>query len=442
MLKESAYNYYLFRGQDALVYNSLNGAIGKITDKSRFQSILDNVRNKNELIKDAMFENLAEDKYFVDNNYDESLMGNLRYNEYIYGSGLNMTILASEQCNFRCKYCYEDYKRGNITQEVIDSFILFLRKNLRDYSKLSIDWFGGEPLLAAKEIETISKTAIDLCQKTGKPFSASMTTNGYMLTADMLKKMLKYKILSYQITIDGLAETHNTTRPLYGGGPTFEKIIDNLREIRDTVASRFFKILIRTNVTKPQLAKINDYTAFLSREFGNDRRFEFFFRPAGNWGGETAQTIEKDFVLSQNEYYELLLNNAESLNTDAYIMLLNTMVCGAAKRNSFVLGSDGTIYKCTMLFNEDFNNLGRLTHDGNMKIDTYKLARWTAIPAILPEKCNNCIHWVLCHDYTCPAHSIKGERQKNKNCGYERTSIDHVLTLLDKCNSRYIKVYQ
>jgi uncharacterized protein len=269
-----------------------------------------------------------------------------------------------------------------------------------------------------------------------------MTTNGYLLNAAMLNRMLRCSVLHYQITLDGLSDTHNAARTLASGGPTFETILDNLREIRDTVSSRLFKISIRTNVTKPQLAKIDEYAAFLNAEFADDDQFEFFFRPAGNWGGERVKNIERDFVDSDKDFYEPLLNSAAPLNVNAYISLLNTLSCGAAKRNSFVLGSDGALYKCTMLFNEDFNTIGALTRSGDLEIDAYKIARWTAIPANPPQKCAGCGQWTLCHDNTCPAKSLEKKNREHKNCGYERTSLNYVLSLLDTHNSRYLKAYQ
>ena len=40
--------------------------------------------------------------------------------------------------------------------EVVNGVIRYLKKNLSSYSGVSIDWFGGEPLLALDVIEKFS----------------------------------------------------------------------------------------------------------------------------------------------------------------------------------------------------------------------------------------------------------------------------------------------
>jgi uncharacterized protein len=389
-----------------------------------------------------LFTSLAQDGFFVAKDTDERTVRELVYRDQIYENTLSTTILASEQCNFRCKYCYEDFKRGNITGDIIESFLLFARKSIQKYSRISIDWFGGEPLLADKEIEQISEPLIQLCQKAGRPYTASMTTNGYLLTPDMLRRMLRSRIYSFQITIDGTAETHNNTRVLANGGPTFDTIIYNLREIRDTIKSQLFKIIIRTNISKLQLPYIDEYIKFLHAEFGNDSRFQFYFRPAGDWGGERVKSMRDSFVSSFEELYEPLLNNISKMNVDIYVSLLKKSMCDAANRNSFVLGSDGTIYKCTMLFNKDFNRIGKLNYNGNIDIDRNKLARWIASPDIPTRRCSACSNWALCHNRSCPANIFSDDEVTNESCGYEKKSLNYILMFLDKAGSAYVKTYQ
>jgi uncharacterized protein len=392
---------------------------------NEFLNIL-NGQEKHSTAASTLFTQLYGDGFFVDKDIDERAIGELSYQDKIYDNTLNITILGSEQCNFRCKYCYEDFKRGNITGEVIDSFLLFIKRNLHKYNKVNIDWFGGEPLLADKEIETISAQLLKMCQKAGKPYAASMTTNGYLLNAEMLRRMLRCRVTNFQITLDGLAETHDKSRVLANGGPTFDRIISNLTEIRDKVKSGLFKITLRTNLTRPQLPLINRYIEFLNAEFSADKRFEFYFRPAGDWGGDRVKGIRDNLVTSFKELYEPLLMNIGALNMNAYYHLLKIPICMAAERNSFVLGSDGTIYKCTMLFNEDFNRIGKLNNKGKMEIEQNKLAKWITPPEDMSQECNRCNNWNICHNRICPAKAFRTEGSKFNNCGYERKSLDCV----------------
>jgi uncharacterized protein len=205
MFKESKYNYYTHANDSIIIYNHLSNAIGKLPT-SKFENILHDINDKKRIPDEASFTQLANDGFFVNTDYDENAIGELKHLDTISENSLDMTILASEQCNFRCKYCYEDFKRGNITEDVISSFLLFVKRNIYNYRRVNIEWFGGEPLLALSEIEHMSEQLISICRKNGKPYTAGMTTNGYLLTADTLRRAIDCKILTYQITLDGTAE--------------------------------------------------------------------------------------------------------------------------------------------------------------------------------------------------------------------------------------------
>ena len=440
MLKESMYNHYLPQDGYTLVYNHLTNLIGRIMNPLEFAKIQQALEQGKTPVS-PLFTSLARDGFFVDDTREEEFAAEVRYTSRRYHSGLDAIILASEQCNFRCVYCYEEFKRGNISEAVIDAFIRYIRKNLRNYTSVSLSWFGGEPLLAAKEIERISTEVMGLCAHARKPFTASMTSNGYLLDVPMMERMLRCKVFRYQITLDGLAESHNKTRVLANGGTSFERIIANLRAIRDEVKSLFFQIAIRMNVTKSQIPLMEEYAAFMAAEFGQDPRFSFLFRPAGDWGGERVHGVQDELVSSLDAVYEALLRSEARLNYDINISLMGNSTCYAADRNSFILGSDGTIYKCTVRFDKEYNRLGRISENGDLLIDYTKLNRWLVQPARKTEECAACAAWALCRNRTCPAKTFDAEQPDAKRCGYERESLDPLIRLMDRSNSGYIRVY-
>ena len=113
-----------------------------------------------------------------------------------------------------------------------------------------------------------------------------MTTNGYFLNAAMIrKKCWEIMCLVIAFLLDGMPEIHDQQRQLKkNGNPTWKKIIENLIQIRDTVASRMFTIIIRTNVTSSICNCSNKFFKLLSEEFGADRRFLFMWKKAEDWG--------------------------------------------------------------------------------------------------------------------------------------------------------------
>lgn len=136
-------------------------------------------------------------------------------------------------------YCYEEHKKGAMSEAVQQSIIKFVDNNIHEYKALRIEWFGGEPLCEIDIINRLSTAFKEICKKNNKPFYSSMTTNAYLLTPDVFEQMYKNNnVIKYQITIDGLISSHDKQRCLRDGSGTFDQIISNLKYIHNNVKSR------------------------------------------------------------------------------------------------------------------------------------------------------------------------------------------------------------
>ena len=211
---------------------------------------------------------------------------------------VGLTICPTMGCNFDCPYCFEDHGSGTMSQDVQDD-IIALTERMLDAShtqRLSVTWFGGEPLLAPDVIESLSARLIALADERDISYSASIVTNGYLLTQEMVDMLHKAKVDSAQITIDGLEATHDATRYLRGGGPTFARITSNLRETNIP-----FKVNIRHNFhegNKSEVEELESYIGQLAEESGNNLRYY----PALVTGSETADERGKQVgLLCEND---------------------------------------------------------------------------------------------------------------------------------------------
>lgn len=158
---------------------------------------------------------------------------------------VDLTICPTMGCNFDCPYCYEDHTAGRMSASVQDD-VVALAGRMLDASgakDMSVTWFGGEPLLAPDIIESLSGRLMALVEERGGTYSADIVTNGYLLTQEVVDMLDRCKVSKAQITIDGLGPTHDATRHLVGGGPTFERITSNLRELKTP-----FVVNVRNNV--------------------------------------------------------------------------------------------------------------------------------------------------------------------------------------------------
>ena len=184
--------------------------------------------------------------------------------------GVGLTLCPTMNCNFDCPYCFENHRPGRMTKEVQDDVVALTERMMKacGAKALSVTWFGGEPLLAPDIIESLSERLIALAESCGADYSAGIITNGYLLTQKNAEMLERCRVRYCQVTIDGLGAMHDATRRLAGGGPTFERIIGNLRSVKMP-----FRINIRQNVQESNLddvPKVEEFIKKLAEESGNN----------------------------------------------------------------------------------------------------------------------------------------------------------------------------
>ena len=298
------------------------------------------------------------------------------FQKYVTSNALDLTILPTEQCNFRCIYCYEDFKSGKMSRAVVKGIKNLLSFRAPELEHLTISWFGGEPILAddvIKEIMNFIKCSIP--KKQNSVISSGMTTNASLLTLQKLNELVELGVNQFQITFDGDKEQHDKLRVTTAKSGTFDLIWKNVMAAHDSNLG--FKITLRLHVNKNNIESLKDLLTKLSREIGTDQRFEIFIRELSMLGGERDRILP---LLRENKGSAL-----EELKDYARALGLHLCkekggecgyVCYATKLNAFVIRANGSVAKCTTALNDDKNNVGRLMDDGTMQLDKDKLIWW------------------------------------------------------------------
>lgn len=299
---------------------------------------------------------------------------------------LQLIILPTEKCNFRCTYCYEDFAIGKMSPPIRSALKLFISKRIAGLTHFTLSWFGGEPLLATDVIEDIGNHAIHECRKQCVTFSADITTNAYRLDRALFDKLIEFCVTRYQISLDGDTTGHDQTRKLANGGGTFEQIWANLMMMRDS--SHQFSATLRLHLTPGNLSSIESLVRRIAGTFGSDPRFHVFFKAVEKLGGksdgEMKTLSDTDAADSASRFQALLADakiqsasaNGKSESDTRVGASTDPYVCYAARPNSLVVRADGTLAKCTVMFNDTRNSIGRLRPDGTIQVDNSRLALW------------------------------------------------------------------
>lgn len=160
-------------------------------------------------------------------------------------------------------------------------------------------------------------------------------------------------MLYFQITIDGLKKTHDYQRPLCNGEGSFDRILFNLETIRDRITSSCFRITLRTNFSREMIAHIPAYKEFFGTRFGQDPRFQFFFRPVMDWGGDRIDEFRDSLIGERlmTDIYQTAMDYGPKLNF-IYEDFLNPggSVCYAAKKMPIPLPQKGRFINAPVSF--------------------------------------------------------------------------------------------
>ena len=349
---------------------------------------------------------LIEGGFLVPEDMDENAEIEMLQLDYIYNNKLQLIVHVTKDCNFRCKYCFIDFKHQKMEMLVQDQIIDYIRKNINKYSGVYISWFGGEPLMGMDVISYISQEVIDICKKARKTYLAGMTTNGYLLTPETIRKLISLKVYSFCITLDGLQSSHDNQRILINGDPTFQRIIDNLRYIKEEINFRYLSICIRTNFTKSTLRDIDSFLTFFQSEFGEDARFTPLFKLASDWGGERIDSIRHE-LLSPNAmeiiYNHVLMQDAMPLLNNMTELYFGGMTCNAVRRNKYTISTEGIISKCDTACEE--TKVGYIDSTG-WHFDRTKEAKWLMAYRKNGTECELCPFRCMCFQGACPKKNL------------------------------------
>ena len=134
----------------------------------------------------------------------------------------DLFLEVTSRCNARCEHCgsscgYEKPK-NEISKEKLMETLKEISEHY-DASEILLNVTGGEPFLR-KDLFEIMDYAVSL------GFRWGITSNGILIDEELVKKIVKSKMSTISISIDGLKETHEAFRKVPGA---WDKIIKGIK---------------------------------------------------------------------------------------------------------------------------------------------------------------------------------------------------------------------
>ena len=323
-----------------LLFNTMSLAFIRIKDED-IDTWLQLKSNPDSYKDFASGEFLLKSRIIVENQEDDLnvYLADILKNRY-NSADMALTILPTRGCNFGCIYCYEQ-DRPNIamTEQTEDAIVRFVASNA-NLKRLSVVWYGGEPLLNFDSIVRLTSKFKSL----GIEYSAKMVSNGYLLTKEKAEKMKELSMRNIQITFDGSEPVHNQRRALLGGQPTYRKIMENLKyllSVNDEIT-----VDIRTNIDRRNMDDYNTFYQAFKSEI-DDKRITMY--PGFVSDLLSSECVSPEHNISEGGYkaqFVLDIFDRYGIEIKSFLPKYRRHSCVASKYFAFVIGPEGEMYKC------------------------------------------------------------------------------------------------
>ena len=311
---------------------------------------------------------------------------------------LNVFLQITNKCNLKCIHCFTHNAKGQIEQELEIDEIYRLIDDMSLYGVGKLTIGGGEPLVR-KDIWDV----IDYANK--NHIRVSLTTNGTLITDNVVDKFKERKLDYIKVSLDGSEEVHDQIR----GDGSFRKATEGIKKLVDAGIHVGIRMVV-SSLTYKEVDRIHR----ISKELGCSSLTFSTIRPSGEAVNnkylfdnisKTEYQYACDEVVELNKHSNLNINIAEDApyiplmtpDSDMLNELLPQFGC-PAKGMVCEVDAYGNMSPCGFLK----GLIGKSLIGGNIKkesiIDIWNnSSSFEKIRNIeFPEKCGKCSHYGKC----------------------------------------------
>lgn len=290
------------------------------------------------------------------------------------------TILPTSYCNARCFYCYEcDYEHIHMSEETAKRAVDYIAEHSKE-KKISIGWFGGEPLVGAKIISLIS----DELGKKGIEFSSGMISNGFLFDEELVKKAAEdWKLKNVQITIDGTEDIYNKVKDYINPkGSPYKRVLNNIRLLSEAG----IRVSIRINLGFHNEDDTQNLIEELSEYFKECKNVSMYVHELFENEGTNPRSYseeEKNYLTKKVIELNGYIAEKGKYSAGKGLPSLQTNHCMADSNTSVIIQPDGGLSKCEHYTVKD--EFGSIYSN---ECNKTKIAEWKRHAEL--EKCGEC----------------------------------------------------
>ena len=374
MLKPSKYNIIEYLGENnegVIILNLLSRGVillpTEVWNRYSDSTIINLSKTEREDLK-----RLQNEGYFVDQEVDEMFRARWFIRRALaQRDAYGFTISPTLYCNLACTYCYECslYKSTekttyNMKPKVQQSTISWIKCQIekQNLKKINLGFYGGEPFLCPDIVKNISRELGNYCVNNKIEIYLTITSNGTMLTAELLKEILGISHANktiIQFTIDGPPDIHNIRRPMKsneedGGRSSFDLTFSNLLGVVDIV-----RPTVRINLDKQNIDSIDDLLTIFDNH-GLREKIHIYFYPTMSCNKSCDEFIFTDAEINKEmaRAWSIAQNYGYHISAP-----LQRGICADANGRSINIGPNGNLHSCQGFITVDSFACGNVNSD-------------------------------------------------------------------------------
>lgn len=265
-------------------------------------------------------------------------------------SARQITIMPTAYCNMACAYCGQEHHKAPVDSGRLQQLRQRVENVMADpaVTAVRVSWFGGEPLLALRVIRELSERFVAAAAGNQVRYTASMATNGSLLTRRNLETLYDdCRLRSVDITIDGPAPVHDARRVKKNGTGSFRQLTGVLAEAVRERRVPDLQVTIRTNVDIGNQDAVPDlYYDLACLGFGAPQ-VRVSLMPVHSWGNDVSAVELEAGRYAAREAEWLRLACRLGLNVSFLPSAVKATTCLATSRSGELLDSAGRVYSCS-----------------------------------------------------------------------------------------------
>jgi uncharacterized protein len=272
-------------------------------------------------------------------------------------------VILNLDCNLACSYCFEAGVRdgSSMSPETADCLVgMIERDHFANGRQVSLDFYGGEPLLSFNLIRSIAGRLKQSSAEQGLTFSFSLVTNGTLITRTVTEELNALGLRDIKVTLDGPREFHDRSRPFASGkGSSFDLIVRNLCAVADLVGLQLGGNFTRENYRAFPL--LLDH--LLAVGLTPDKVRTIQFNPViATLGARALPDFRTGCDCSSEDWLAeaALLLREEALKRGFIVPKPGPAGCMAELDNDLVVNHDGSFYRCPAFIGRDGFAVGDL----------------------------------------------------------------------------------